>query len=342
MAKDAWIGQDVNGYVVQGRIASGGMGVVYRAHDRLNDRDVALKVLNKSLTEDESIVKRFKREARIAKEFDHPRIVPLLSYGEHDEQLYMVMRLMNGGSLSDYIRLKKEVPLGVVARWMAQVSEALDYTHAQGVIHRDIKPANLLMDENGDLFLGDFGVARLDGGTALTGKDFVPGTAHYISPEQATGSPNIDHRSDIYSLAVVAFVLCAGDYPFDGDSAVSIARKHMMEPPPMVTLINPDLPEALNDVLTRGLAKTASQRFDTTGEFAAAFAAAVGGISQQKVRPALELHRMMTVPSQETIKHYTGPTIQYFIRDRFPLWQVAVGVMFALGILALITALLLS
>ena len=267
----------IDSYVIQRRMQDGGMSTVYKAIDDHRKQHVVIKVLHERYVNHAEVVERFRREIAIAKQLHHTHIVPFYGFGEVDGKPYIALKFMPGGSLSDLIRRQRAIPLRDAAKWLQQVAAALDYAHTRGVIHRDIKPGNVLLDEHNDASLADFGIARLEDATKLTRSDMaMPGTARYMSPEQATGSVPLDARSDVYSLAVLAYMLVVGDYPFDGPNDVAIIIQHVDSKPPRPSSARPDLPRALDKVITRGMAKKPNQRYDSASEFAAAFAGAVG------------------------------------------------------------------
>lgn len=300
--QDPLIGREIAGHIIQERLAGGGMAVVYRAYDGRRATDVALKLLHAEYCTDERIVRRFEREARIIQRLSHANIVRLFDYGRVDGRLYMTMQLVLGGSLFKRLTATADpVPLQQVSTWLMQIGTALDYAHKFGIIHRDIKPANVLLDRADNAYLTDFGIARIQGGVSLTGMDSaMPGTAHYMSPEQAADKRDLDHRSDLYSLAVLAFVMMLKRYPFDGTSEIDIALSHIREPAPRPSTFRPDLPQAIDEVVIRGLAKDPADRYPSGAAFAADFQRAM-------------LRRPITGPLQSavpppTMRGYRPPT----------------------------------
>jgi serine/threonine protein kinase len=281
--------RQIDAYIIQHRMQDGGMSTVYKAIDAHRKQHVVIKVLHERYVSHAEVVERFQREIAIAKELHHTHIVPFYGFGTVDGKPYMALRYMSGGSLSDLIRRQRAIPLRDAAKWLQQVAAALDYAHRRGVIHRDIKPGNVLLDEHNDASLADFGIARLADATKLTRSDMaMPGTVRYMSPEQATGSVPLDARSDVYSLAVLAYMLVVGDYPFDGPNDVSIIIQHVDSKPPRPSSARPDLPRALDKVIMRGMAKKPTQRYDSAGDFAAAFAAAVGEHGDLTTTPRID------------------------------------------------------
>ncbi|MFN8375441.1 MAG: serine/threonine-protein kinase [Anaerolineae bacterium] len=258
-------------YQVHEMLDKGGMALVYRALDQRDNSIVALKVLYPYLLTDNDALKRFQREAAIVQSLDHPHIVALRDFGEIDSHFYLAMRYMAGGSLHRMYLSTSIFDLDYTLKILKQIASALDYAHARGVIHRDMKLENILLDENGDAALSDFGIARVVGGTRYTITGQIAGTPQYMSPEQAQGKRDIDHRVDVYSLAVMAYRMTTGSFPFYGDDALAILNQHVSEMPPSASAINTTLPRNVDYVLWQGLAKNPADRFASAGEFVCAF-----------------------------------------------------------------------
>ncbi|MBO9367200.1 MAG: protein kinase [Chloroflexi bacterium] len=264
-------------YEIRGELGRGGMATVYRAYDPLFEREVAIKVLPASFTDDPQFRKRFEREARIVARLEHPAVVPVYDVGEEDGQPFFVMRYMSGGSLAD--RLKKgPLSLQETLRLLEHLGPALDEAHRKGIVHRDLKPANILFDASGLPYLSDFGIAKIVSGsqqTTLTG-DLIVGTPAYISPEQAKGEA-VDGRSDIYSLGAILYHMLSGQPPYQADTPMSLALKHITEPPPDILQVNPSLPPAVAALIRKAMAKDPNERFSTAGELVAALRQVVEG-----------------------------------------------------------------
>jgi len=263
-------------YRVTRRIASGGMATVYATEDTLLGRLVAVKVVAPAFAADDDAKLRFQREARAAARVsDHPHVVTIYDIGEYEDQAFIVMEYFAGGTVADRLRSGTPIPRATALGWIDEAASALDHAHAAGIVHRDVKPANLLLDANGRLAVGDFGIARMasDSGVTMTGQ--VLGTAAYLSPEQAVGEPATP-ASDRYALAVVAFQLLTGRRPFEAEHAAAQARAHVETPPPAATDIAPDLPAAVNRVLWRGLDKEPDRRWGKAAQMAQALEDAVG------------------------------------------------------------------
>ena len=264
-------------YRMEGPVASGGMAAVYAAHDTLLDRPVAVKVLAEHLNEDVAARERFQREARAAASLSsHPGVVTIFDVGEHQGRSFIVMELFRGGTLADVLRSGDRPEIGRAIRWLERAAEALDVAHERGIVHRDIKPANLLLDDRGNLAVADFGIARLAWEDAVTQTGQVLGTAAYISPEQAEGG-TATAASDRYALACVAYELITGTRPFDGEHFAAQARAHIEDEPTPPTVRDPHLPQAVDSVFARGLAKDPAERWPSAVAFVRALEGALEG-----------------------------------------------------------------
>jgi eukaryotic-like serine/threonine-protein kinase len=256
-------------YEVTHLIARGGMAQVYRALDTRLGRHVALKVLFPELSVDRTFVERFRREAQAAANLSHPNIVAVYDWGEDEGTYFIVMELITGTSLATALRAEKTMPATRAATIAAQVATALSYAHRHGVVHRDIKPGNVLITDDGQVKVTDFGIAQaISTEEGLTMAGSVMGTAAYFSPEQAEGAV-VDGRSDLYSLGVVLYEMLAGRTPFVGDSPVAVASMHVRNPPPKLRDLSPAVPEALERVTMHALAKSPDDRYQSAEEFRA-------------------------------------------------------------------------
>jgi serine/threonine-protein kinase len=245
------------------------MGEVYRATDSVLERKVAVKLLSERHARQEEVRARFRREALAAARLSGtPHVITVFDVGEHKEQPYIVMEYLDGGSVHDRLRDEGRVPPGQALEWLAQAGIALDRAHAEGVVHRDVKPANLLLDRDGKVVVTDFGIASTTGVDTLTLPGTVLGTAGYLSPEQARGE-SATAASDRYALGVVAFELLTGRRPFEGDTAATEAFAHVTAPVPSAEKIYPELPDGVDAVLSRALAKEPEDRPATCAEFVA-------------------------------------------------------------------------
>lgn len=260
------IGQTVAQYEIVEQIGQGGMANVYKAYQPSINRYVAIKVLPAQLTRDPNFVKRFEQEARAIAALEHPHILPVYDFGRQDDLYYMVMRYVKGGTLSG--KMQQPLAYETIVKIIGDVARALDYAHKQGIVHRDIKPSNILMDENGEVQLADFGIAKIVQGpdaTRLTSTGSILGTPTYMAPEQAEGG-GVDGRTDIYSLGIVLYELLAGRPPYQADTALSLLLMHISQPLPPPRSINPGIPEPLERVVVKALAKEPAGRYQTAAE----------------------------------------------------------------------------
>ncbi len=262
-------------YIVQDKLGSGGMAVVYKALNDETKQTVALKILRSTIMEQSGVVERFKQEAKIAERLQHAHIVAVNSHGVIKGRYFLDMQYMPGGTLAERFAKPTEIGSQEVVRLMRNVASALDYAHKQGVIHRDLKLENILLDAKGGAALADFSIARLNDGNKLTATGFVVGTPMTIAPEQARGLSTLDHRADLYSLAVIAYVLAVGRYPFNGNNPLAILHQHLSEPVPPPSMINPNVPKGLDAVLIKGLSKEPADRYPSADMFVEAFARVV-------------------------------------------------------------------
>nr|PZN11620.1 MAG: Stk1 family PASTA domain-containing Ser/Thr kinase [Caldicoprobacter oshimai] len=253
-------------YELEEKIGSGGMAIVYKAKCHLLKRHVAVKVLRPELVEDEEFVARFKRESQAAASLSHPNIVNIYDVGEENGIYYIVMEYIKGKTLKEYIREKGKLDWEEAVRIAIQICSALKHAHKNGIIHRDIKPQNILVSEDGTIKVTDFGIARAATSATVTmaGAN-VMGSVHYFSPEQARGG-HVDAKSDLYSLGIVLYEMVTGTVPFEGDTAVSVALKHIQEKVKPPGELNPDIPKSLQDVIEKAIEKDQSKRYQTAGE----------------------------------------------------------------------------
>jgi serine/threonine protein kinase len=259
-------------YEIVRALGRGGVAEVWLARDQVLGRDVAIKVLGGFHANDPSFVERFRREARAAAALNHPHVVEVFDWGTTNGTYFMVMEYVAGPNLKEVLHERGPLPEHEVIRIGVQVASALEAAHAHGLVHRDVKPHNILLAGDGNAKVTDFGIAFAEGEARLTESHTVLGTAQYISPEQATSQP-LDHRTDIYSLGVVLYELLCGQVPFDGDSPVAVALRHVGEEPQPPRALNPEVSPAMERVVLRALAKEPQDRFVSAGEMQAALLA---------------------------------------------------------------------
>lgn len=255
-------------YKIIESLGEGGMANVYLAHDLVLDRDVSVKLLRLDLRDDPSTKRRFEREAMAATQLNDPHIVGVYDVGEEHGIQYMVMEYVKGTDLKTYIHDHYPIPLPQVIDIMEQVLSAVQTAHANGIIHRDLKPQNILIDENKNIKITDFGIAMAASQNSMTQTNSLLGSVHYLSPEQARGSIATP-QSDIYSLGIILFELLTGQVPFEGETAVSIALKHFRDEIPSVRRFNPQIPQPLENVVYRATAKHPCDRYHDVAAMAA-------------------------------------------------------------------------
>jgi hypothetical protein len=279
MASDIRTGVVLAGFSVKSVIGQGAMGTVYLAEGGETGGEVALKLLNRELTEDGRFRQRFMREAEIAASLDHPHVIPILTFGEEDGRLYLAMPHVDGSDLRDLLSREGALEPARTLHLLEQVAAALDAAHAAGLVHRDVKPANILVaGEPGEeyAYVCDFGLARhLSSVSSLTGDRGFVGTIDYVPPEQIAGG-SIDRRADVYSLGCVLYECLTGERPFERETELALVYAHLNEPPPRVSQLRAELP-AVDGVVATALAKEPDERYGSCGELVAAFGAALAG-----------------------------------------------------------------
>jgi serine/threonine protein kinase len=265
-------GQMLGPYRIISQIGQGGMATVYKAYQPSMDRNVAVKVLPGQLADSPEFTQRFQQEARIIARLEHAHILPVFDYGESEGIHYFVMRFLDAGTLKDKMQNGHPLPLSEIDRLFTQLSDALSYAHSLGVVHRDLKPANALIDSRGNLFLTDFGIAKIleSASPRLTQTDAIMGTPAYISPEQAQAQ-KVDQRSDIYSLGIILYEMVTGRVPYTADTPLAVILKHVTHPLPLPSSVKPDIPETIERILLKALAKNPDDRFASVNDFLAAW-----------------------------------------------------------------------
>ena len=277
MPADLEEGAQFNGYRIDGLLASGGMGAVYRASNLQGRGRVALKVIRSKLADDVAFRARFEREVRLAAQLDHPHVVPLLDSGQLDGTLFMVSKLVDGPSLRQALTVDGPLSPSAAARVIGQIASALDAAHALGLLHRDVKPGNILLEgsvEDGTTYLTDFGLSKHVASTSgLTRAGTWVGTIDYAAPEQLQGH-DCDHRVDVYALGCVLYEALTGEVPFPREREVRKMIAHITEPPPAVSASRREA-AVFDEVVARAMAKFPEDRYATAGELGAAAATAL-------------------------------------------------------------------
>jgi serine/threonine protein kinase len=285
-------GKNLGKYRILEPLGRGGMAQVYKAYHPQLDRYVAIKVLRSDLVEEVEFLARFRREARAVAALRHPHIIQIYDFDAQDDLYYMVMELLEGNTLKAYLnamRVRGErLPLGETVRIFSDVLDGLSYAHGEGIIHRDLKPANIMLTRRGQAVLTDFGIAQIVGGTQYTVSGALMGTLSYMAPEQGLDG-HCDARSDIYSLGIAYYEALTGNVPFDADTPLAILMKHINDPLPMPRKFDPSLPEPIERVALKALAKRADDRFQS----AAAMNEALTGAAQEA---GIQIPETITLP----------------------------------------------
>lgn len=300
------IGRQFGPYQIVAALGEGGMAAVYRAYQPGTERYVALKVLPRHFADDPEFTARFQREARILAQLQHPHILPVFDYGQAEGYSYIVMPFVPGGTLTESMQ-GQPLPLPRIRQVISQVGDALNYAHGRGLIHRDVKPSNVLIDESGNCLLTDFGLARMaEASVKLTAAGTIMGTPAYMSPEQGAGS-GVDARSDIYSLGIILYEMATGRVPYRAETPVAVVFMHVSGPLPLPRSLNPDLPEAVERVILKALARNPDERYQTAEDLVAALKRAIPEtpIVTSKPRPN-PLHK---VPSPTLVAPPAGGAI---------------------------------
>jgi serine/threonine-protein kinase len=321
--------EKIGRYEIKSELGRGGMATVYRAWDPLFEREVALKVLPPELLHaDPQFKLRFEREAKIIASLEHPSIVPVYDVGDDNGQPYFVMRYMSGGSLSD--RIKANVmSVGEVVKILEQLAPGMDEAHSKGIVHRDLKPSNILFDGKGTPYISDFGIAKLSQaqGGNVTGSAII-GTPAYMAPEQAQGT-GVDGRTDIYAVGIILFEMLTGRQPYEADTPMAVAFKHITDPVPQILESNPNLPPDVETVIQKAMAKNKDDRFSTAGELVDSLRAISSGqtlpIEQMTIKGAPPAKGSLT----KTVKagSVKAAVAEAPVKKGFNLWLVLVPVL---------------
>ena len=276
-------GKTLGQYQIIRSIGQGGMAKIYLAYQPSIRREVAIKVMSSPLQQSTNSTKRFAKEVEVIAHLQHPQIIPVYDFGEHDDQIYIVMAYIRGGTLADRI---DHAPNGLsereIIRLFDLICEGLDYAHAKGVVHRDLKPNNILMDENNNPYIADFGLAKLTEGKIELTHTMMTGTAAYMAPEIAQSGKSTK-RADIYALGIILFEMLTGKLPFQGETPYKMLSAHIHQPVPNIHKFKPELPEAIQAVIDKVLAKDPVNRFATPRELTNAFKEAISSPRQTKV-----------------------------------------------------------
>lgn len=306
-------------YEILNYIGGGGMSRVYLAHDIILGRDVAIKVLNYDFANEDELKKRFMREALSATSLMHPNIVDIFDVGEDENIHYLVMEYIEGQTLKEYIVSNGPLSPEEALPIMQQLVSAISNAHDNGIIHRDIKPQNILMDHEGNVKITDFGIAMALSATMQTKTNSIVGTVHYLSPEQARGGM-ITKKTDIYSIGIVFYELLTGELPFSGESAVSIALKHLQEETPSVRALFPSIPQSVENVILKATAKDTFARYDSADEIQEDLATVLSPerANEEKFTLPFDDDATMVIPAvlnepsyeniEETMKHEPVPS----------------------------------
>ena len=265
------VGENVGPYRIIEQLGQGGMATVFKAYHASLDRYVAIKALHPAFNQDPNFEARFQREARVVAKLEHANIVPVYDYAEHEKRPYLVMKFIEGDTLK--ARLDEgPIPSEDIAKVVDAVGAALSYAHRQGVLHRDIKPSNVLVAQDGQMYLADFGLARIaQSGESTLSSDTIMGTPQYISPEQAMGIKELDERTDLYSFGVMLYEMVVGKVPFNADTPFSVIHDHIYTPLPLPHIVNPNVPESVERVLLKSLAKERDDRYENVSQMVTAF-----------------------------------------------------------------------
>ncbi len=263
---DNYVGKRLDGrYEIQEIVGVGGMSVVYKAYDNVDDRIVAVKILKEEFLTNDEFVRRFKNESKAIALLSHPNIVKVYDVSFGEKLQYIVMEYVDGITLKEYIQKQNAITWNDALFFTTQILRALQHAHDKGIVHRDIKPQNIILLSNGNIKVADFGIARFSRSETRTLTDTAIGSVHYISPEQAKGEFT-DERADIYSVGVVLYEMLAGNVPFEADSAVSVALMQLQDDAKKLTDINPDIPVGLEQICIHAMQKNPVDRYQTATE----------------------------------------------------------------------------
>jgi len=302
---DDLTGKQLGPYQIIVPLGEGGMAAVYKGYHAAMERYVALKILPRHFADDPQFVTRFKQEAKVLAQLQHPHILPVFDFGEADGYTYLVMPFIKSGTLTDLLQ-GKPLSFEQIRTVISQVGGALDYAHAHGLVHRDVKPSNVLLDESGNCLLSDFGLAKIiEASEKLTMSGAIMGTPAYMSPEQGMGK-TLDGRSDIYSLGVILYEMATGRPPYKAETPMAVMIKHISDPLPPPSTIHPDFPDEVEAVILKALAKNPDDRYQTAGAMVKGLQAALAEVehtSPTKVFQPEPTVAGATIPAQAAETH---------------------------------------
>lgn len=293
------VGETIGPYKIVAQIGQGGMATIFKAYQTNLDRYVALKVMHPALKEDRSFVMRLQREATVIAKLNHPNIVAVHDFREYEGIPFLVLQYIEGKTLKDVLKEQK-LNTQQILNIVRPVADALSYAHARGVLHRDVKPSNILIDNEGHVYLSDFGLARIaQSGESTASQDMMIGSPHYLSPEQAKSEP-VDERTDVYSLGVVLYEMFVGRVPFKAETTYATILAHINDPPPPPRSLNPKVPPAVEQVILKALAKNPNDRYPSVREMMRALENAVRG-PRDMDEPAAPIPLIEYKPSPEVV-----------------------------------------
>lgn len=292
-------------YEIIEQLGMGGMGNVYRVEDTKIHEEVALKLLKSEIASSKRTIERFRNELRLARKIRHKNVCQMFDLGEDEGTHFITMEYVSGEDLKSFIRRSKQLSMPTAISVTKQICEGLEEAHKLGIVHRDLKPSNIMVDKNGNVHIMDFGIARSVRTESITGTGVMIGTPEYMSPEQVE-SKTIDHRSDIYSLGVILYEMATGRLPFEGDTALSIARKHADKTPINPQEINPQIPDDLNHLILKCLEKDEEKRYQSAGDLRAELENIEKGIPTT----ASEIPRTRSITSRDI-------TVQFSVKKFF-------------------------
>ncbi|HPH94443.1 MAG TPA: serine/threonine-protein kinase [Anaerolineaceae bacterium] len=332
------VGEMVGPYRILQQLGQGGMATVYKAYHAALDRYVAIKVLHPAFTEDPNFQARFQREARLVARLEHPNIVPIYDFAEHEGRPYLVMKFIEGQTLKAVMEARPLAPRDIL-RIVEAVGAALSYAHSQGILHRDVKPSNVLMTSGGQIYLADFGLARIaqSGSSTLT-SDMLVGTPQYISPEQALSKSDLDERTDIYSFGIMVYEMVVGQVPYNADTPFAVIHDHIYTPLPLPSQVNPQIPPAMERVLLKALAKEKNDRYSDVTAFVTAFSTVMTDELERRESGAPTVSTAPTPPALP-VQDATLPPTQAPVRAARKKWATWQKVAAVLGVLLLCSCL---